>query len=219
MLLWENTGFPHWLGPGYGKGGEGRGVKAAFGFLSRWSHPSTRPGSTCRGPACGGRRVYVLEFPMAHLDEIPIPDTRYLGLEFSRKSDVKIKTLGSAAYWRPWERIMETRGNHTAFEEQGENKTPRHRQGCPTCGPARDGCEGGPTPSRKFTSNIVRFCDYTSMYLMCGPRQLFFQCGPGTSKCRAPLVKRNPLLATLMENIKFLSMGRKYVVNNFSSLL
>ena len=58
---------------------------------------------------------------------------------------------------------------------------------------AQDGCECGPTQNHKFTENIIRFFFLwirVAMYLMCGPRQLFFRCGPEMPKCWTPLKLR-----------------------------
>ena len=50
---------------------------------------------------------------------------------------------------------------------------------------AQDSCECSPMQNHKFTQNITNFLWlHVTMYLMCGPRQLFFffQCGTGMPK-------------------------------------
>ena len=53
----------------------------------------------------------------------------------------------------------------------------------------QDGCECSPTQNRTFTQNLYFALQFSLgfVYLLCGPRQLFFQCDPETPKVWTPL--------------------------------
>ena len=65
---------------------------------------------------------------------------------------------------------------------------------------AQDGYECGPTHNRKFIQNLCFDHQFSLVfvYLMCGPRQLFFfQCDPETPKVWTPLQPlKYPILFT-----------------------
>lgn len=66
---------------------------------------------------------------------------------------------------------------------------------------AQDGFECSPTQIRKLSSTLQTVCaglflahqlSLLLVYVMCGPRQFFFECGPGKPKHGTPLVSSCP---------------------------
>ena len=71
---------------------------------------------------------------------------------------------------------------------------------------AQDGYECGPTHNRKFIQNLCFDHQFSLVfvYLMCGPRQLFFfQCDPEMPKGWIPLQGWHPDLFHLMDKVDF----------------